>query len=207
RAGATMTELMDETEALVRTMASRFRPVATPILAEPCDLSGPFLRMTVAEAFERFANIDEERMLHLADHDEDGFYRLLVEGVEPALATLGVPVLLHLYPAPQASLARLHPPDRRYAERFELYVADLELCNGFGELVDPVEQRQRLERDRRERDAAGLPVYPIDEGFLAALAEGLPPCAGNALGLDRLVALCLGAPRVADVMAFPRQAL
>ena len=207
RAGATMTELMDETEAMVHAMVARFRPAETPILGAPCDLAAPFVRMTVAEAFARFAGTPEERMLELATDDEDAFFRTLVERVEPGLAALGVPVLVHGYPASQASLARLDPNDRRYAERFELYVADLELCNGFGELVDPVEQRARLDRDRRDRAAAGLAVYPIDEAFLAALAEGLPPCAGNALGLDRLVALCLGARSLPDVMAFPREAL
>lgn len=207
RAGATMAELMDETEALVHAMAARFRPADRPILGQPCDLSAPFVRMTVAEAFARFAATAEDRMLALAHEDEERFFRLLVDEVEPALATVGAPVFMHRYPAPQASLARLAPDDPRYAERFELYVADLELCNGFGELTDPIEQRLRLERDRRDRAAAGLPVYPIDEAFLAALHEGLPPCAGNALGLDRLVALCLGARSVADVMAFPREAL
>jgi lysyl-tRNA synthetase class 2 len=79
----------------------------------------------------------------------------------------------------------------------------LELCNGFGELTDPGEQRQRLLRDQRARAAAGKPVYPIDEGFLAALAEGMPPSAGNALGIDRIVALCLGEREIARVMPFP----
>ena len=77
-------------------------------------------------------------------------------------------------------------------ERFELYAGDLELCNGFGELTDPVEQRERLERDQAARRERGLPVYPIDERFLAALEAGMPAASGNALGLDRLVALCAG---------------
>lgn len=207
RAGATMDELMDETEDLMRSITARFSPAETPILSQPCDLGAPFVRMTVADAFERFAATPQDRMLELATDDEEQFFRLLVERVEPAIAAVGVPVFLTGYPATQASLARLDPRDPRYAERFELYVADLELCNGFGELVDPAEQRRRLERDQRARADAGLPIYPIDEAFLGALGEGLPPCAGNALGLDRLVALCLGARSVPDVMAFPREAL
>jgi elongation factor P--(R)-beta-lysine ligase len=77
----------------------------------------------------------------------------------------------------------------------------VELCNGFGELVDPVEQRQRFERDRAERRARNLPDYPIDERFLEAVAR-MPPSGGNALGLDRLVALACGTTKIADVVAF-----
>ena len=87
------------------------------------------------------------------------------------------------------------------AERFELYVAGVELCNGFGELVDPVEQRERLLHDQRLRAQRGLPVYPIDERFLDALGQ-VPPSAGNALGLDRLLALASGTTAIAQTMAF-----
>jgi lysyl-tRNA synthetase class 2 len=163
----------------------------------------PFARLTVVEAFARFAGASADEVFAMAERDEDRFFRLLVERVEPGLAGLGTGVFLTMYPARQASLARLSPADPRVAERFELYLAGVELSNGFGELVDPVEQRARLERDRAERRAAGKPVYPIDERFLAALGEGMPPSAGNALGLDRLVALALEKDAIADVIAFP----
>jgi lysyl-tRNA synthetase class 2 len=88
-------------------------------------------------------------------------------------------------------------------ERFELYLGGLELCNGFGELTDPVEQRQRLERDQKARAALGLEVYPIDERFLEALEEGMPPSAGNALGFDRLLMLCLGEREIGRVQPLP----
>jgi lysyl-tRNA synthetase class 2 len=88
------------------------------------------------------------------------------------------------------------------AERFELYVAGVELCNGFGELTDPLEQRARLERDQAERARRGKPVYPIDERFLEALANGMPASGGNAIGFDRLVALACGTRSIADVIAF-----
>jgi elongation factor P--(R)-beta-lysine ligase len=100
-----------------------------------------------------------------------------------------------------ASLARKKPGDERVAERFELYVAGVELCNGFGELVDPTEQRARFEADLRTRVERGLDRYPIDEKLIAALAR-LPPSAGNALGLDRLAMLACGARSIAEVMAF-----
>src|SRR6202012_2402162 len=97
--------------------------------------------------------------------------------------------------------ARRKPGDPRFAERFELYVAGVELCNGFGELVDVAEQRARLLADQDARRARGLPVYPIDERFLADLAR-VPPSGGNALGFDRLVALACGTTDIGAVMAF-----
>jgi lysyl-tRNA synthetase class 2 len=86
-------------------------------------------------------------------------------------------------------------------------VAGVELCNGFGELTDPVEQRARFEKDLATRAVRGLPAYPVDARFLEALERGLPPCAGNALGLDRLVALACGTRRIGEVMAFVDDAL
>ena len=142
-------------------------------------------------------------MLRLAAHDEDAFFHLLVTRVEPALAAFDTPVFLCEYPVHQASLARRLPSDDRYAERFELYAAGVELCNGFGELTDAREQRSRLLADQAVRQERGLPVYPIDERFVGALEHGLPPSAGNALGFDRLVALSSGRLDIRDVQAFP----
>jgi lysyl-tRNA synthetase class 2 len=94
------------------------------------------------------------------------------------------------------------PHDGRYAERFELYVAGVELCNGFGELTCPVEQRARFERDIEHRQRLGKDVYPIDERFLQALEGGMPESGGNALGVDRLVALACGTTEIRTAMAF-----
>lgn len=204
RAFAPMDAVVADTEQLVAGIATAFadRPVLVvggrELLVEP-----PFERMAVAEAFHRFAGVGADEALALADEDEERFYRLLVDRVEPALAALDRPVFLVDYPASQASLARRKADDPRVCERFELYVAGVELCNGFGELTDPVEQRARFDRDQRARAAQGKPVYPKDERFLAALEEGMPPSAGNALGLDRLVALVLGEAEIARTMAFP----
>ena len=122
--------------------------------------------------------------------------------VEPALAKLDHAVFLTEYPATQASLARKKPSDPRVAERFELYVAGVEVCNGFGELTDAVEQRARFVHDQEERARRGKPVYPLDERFLEALARGMPESGGNAIGLDRLVALATGSTAIRDVLAF-----
>lgn len=107
------------------------------------------------------------------------------------------------YPADQAALARRRAHDSSVSGRFELVVDGLEVANGYHELSDPGEQRDRFAADRARRRAAGQPDHAPDERLLAALAEGLPDCAGVALGLDRLLMLKLGTRRIADVIAFP----
>src|SRR5690606_4872901 len=143
-----------------------------------------------------------DETLRLASEDEDTFFEKLAFVVEPRLAELSRGVFLVDYPASQASLAREKPGDPRVAERFELYVAGVELCNGFGELTDATEQRARFVRDREARAQHGKPVYPIDERFLEALARGMPEAGGNAIGFDRLVALACGTRSIKDVIAF-----
>ena len=112
------------------------------------------------------------------------------------------PLLVTDWPAPMASLARLKPGDPTLAERMELYCGGLELANGFFELTDPAEQRRRFEADLAQRRAQGLPAVPLDEAFLAALEEGMPPAVGMALGFDRLAMLLGGAPHIRDVLPF-----
>ena len=166
----------------------------------PIDVAAPWERLTVHDAFERHAGVSVDDVLP----DEERFFRLLVDRIEPRLGAER-PVFLTEWPASMASLARVVVGSRGelVADRFEAYVRGIELCNGFGELTDPIEQRRRLEHDRAERARRALPVYPLDERFLAALEEGMPPSGGNALGIDRLVMLLLGASDVRDVIAFP----
>lgn len=197
RAGAGVADVMNDTEQLVAAVTGG----AVHLGNRRVDLAPPLERVSVCEAFQRFAGWSPEETLSSAAVDEERYFRALVDLVEPGLGVASGGVFLVDFPATQASLARSKPGDTRFAERFELYVAGVELCNGFGELVDPVEQRRRLSRDQETRRARGLPVYPIDERFLAALAR-VPPSGGNALGLDRLVALACGTTDVADVMAF-----
>jgi len=208
RAFGDIEHVMRDTEELVTELVRAFSGDGRlPGEHAPITVAPPFPRLTVAEAFARFAGVAEAEMFRLAQNDAEAFFRILVERVEPELAAATTPVFLVDYPIEHASLARAKPSDPRVAERFELYLGGLELCNGFGELTDPEEQRQRLLRDQSARASAGKPVYPIDERFLAALAEGMPPSAGNALGIDRLVALCLGEHEIARVMAFPAGAI
>jgi lysyl-tRNA synthetase class 2 len=202
RAFAGFEEMIAETEELIVAVAGS----SVMVNGRMISLTPPFERLPIATAFARHARLTEHEALRLADDDEERFFRVMVEDVEPALAN-GPPVVLIDWPASQASLARKKPGDPRVAERFEVMIAGVELCNGFHELVDPDEQRARFEHDQRERGARGLPVYPIDERFVRALEEGMPPSSGNALGLDRLIAMTLGAQTIGDVMTFPEEAL
>jgi lysyl-tRNA synthetase class 2 len=178
--------------------------------------------LTVAEAFRRFAGIElletvsgdgadrdylareaTRASIRVAPDDtwSDIFSRILVERVEPELGRLR-PTLLVEYPAEEAALARRKPQDARVAERFELYVAGVELANGFGELTDAAEQRRRLEAQMDLKERIYGERYPIDEDFLAALAR-MPPASGVALGFDRLVMLATGAERIDQVLWTP----
>jgi lysyl-tRNA synthetase class 2 len=196
RANAGVEEVMRDTEQLVATLTGG----RVDVLGRSIDTRAPFERWTVGEAFERFAGVSSDETIEMAAEDEDRYFRLLVDSVEPGIAALDHALFLTDYPASQASLARKKPEDPRVAERFEAYVAGVELCNGFGELTDPIEQRARLTRDQEERAARGLPVYPIDERFLESLAR-MPPSGGNALGVDRLIALACGTTEIQRVIA------
>lgn len=203
RAFAGVESVMRDTEQIVESVTRALAGRASGTLPDGrrIDLRPPFERLSVREAFRRHAGIEDA--VDLAERDEARFFELFVNAVEPALARQPRALFLCGYPLVQASLARASPDDPSIAERFELYAGGVELCNGFGELTDAKEQRSRFERDRRERRRRGLPVYAIDEKLLSALGEGMPPAAGNALGVDRLIALALGARSVAEVMAFP----
>lgn len=110
--------------------------------------------------------------------------------------------VVHHFPAEQAALAQIDPADARLALRFEVFAGGVELANGYQELLDPVEQRARFERDNDRRQTLGLPSMPIDECLLAALAHGLPACAGVALGFERLMMALVGTNNISDVIAF-----
>ena len=140
----------------------------------------------------------------LVDLDRDGCLDLLMSfAVEPNLGQAR-PEFLTGYPASQASLARVSRADgHATAHRFELYISGLELCNGYWELADVAEQRRRFEADNAQRRRLGTPDMAVDEAFLSALEQGLPECAGVALGLDRLLMLKLGARDIGEVLAFP----
>ncbi|MGK9260772.1 EF-P lysine aminoacylase GenX [Sinorhizobium meliloti] len=188
-----------------------------------CDPFAEPERLSVAEAFARFAGIDllasiqedgstdrdglaaamREVGLRVAGDDgwADLFSRVLVERVEPNLG-FGRATILDEYPVAEAALARPAAGDPRVAERFELYACGVELANAFGELTDAAEQRRRFELEMAEKARVYGETYPIDEDFLAALV-GMPEASGIALGFDRLVMLATGASRIDRVLWAP----
>jgi lysyl-tRNA synthetase class 2 len=188
-----------------------------------CDPRAEAQRLTVGEAFIHHAGIDLLKTLtragegdrnalayaakrggfDVADDDNwaDIFSKILVARVEPKLG-IGAPTVLYEYPRCEAALARATGHDPRVAERFELYVCGVELANGFGELIDPFEQRKRFELEMAEKERVYGERYPIDEDLLLALAQ-MPPSSGVALGFDRLVMLATGARNLSDVIWTP----
>ncbi|MFZ4806444.1 MAG: EF-P lysine aminoacylase EpmA [Hyphomicrobiaceae bacterium] len=221
RAGEPYETLMADCHALLRLAAEvtghapwTFRGVSVDPCATP-------ERLSVADAFMTLAGIDilatvagpagdVARLAAAAagvvgtapdDTWSDLFSRILVARVEPRLGA-GRPLLLDRYPRLEAALARSAADDPRVAERFELYVAGVEVANGFGELTDAVEQRRRFADEMAEKARVHGETYPVDEDFLAALAA-MPPASGIALGFDRLVMLATGAERIEQVLWTP----
>jgi lysyl-tRNA synthetase class 2 len=208
--GATMNDLIAEVRAyLAAVLPPAFTYAGHAIRLDAAE------QVSIARAFSHYVNADilataddapalavaSGARLRPGETWEDLFFRLLLERVEPNIGHPGPTFLTH-WPAAQAALARRDPADPRVAERFELYIAGLELANAFVELTDATEQRARFVKDRARRAALGGPSWPMDEDFLAAVSL-LPPSAGIALGFDRLVMLATGATRIADVTWLP----
>ncbi len=207
RVGMPQDKLMDEAEDLVSEI------IGTKLNAR---------RTRWIDAFRNYAGVNPfcEKLTDFADAcrareipvpeksetlaREDWWDYLMVFLVEPALASNGPEFILD-YPPSQAALAQTYVDDEGYtwARRFELFVNQVELCNGYTELTDAVEQRRRFNADLEIRRAMNKPLPPLDERFLAALEAGMPACSGVALGLDRLFMLALGKEEIADVILFP----
>lgn len=218
RAGAAWPAIADDVEALVVHV---MRAVLGTTRLGGFDLASPWLRLSVRDVMARFANVildgDESApvlrdKLAAAGHPlpqqgdfSDLFFTVFLDRVESELTKLG-PVILYDWPRPLCALAQPRPDDPRVVERFEAYIGGLELCNAFGELIDPVEQRRRSVWEQDERRARGLPVYPLDEKFLAAVGQ-MPPSSGVALGVDRLCMLLAHANEIRDVLPFATEEL
>lgn len=223
RAGEAYETLMRDAAELIalaaKTAATKefsYRGISMDPFAEP-------ERLSVAEAFNRYAGIDllasvtpdgqtdRDRLatemvrhgMRVADDDSwaDLFSLVLVEKIEPRLGR-GRATILDRYPVAEAALARPAADDPRVAERFELYACGVELANAFGELTDSREQRRRFEQEMAEKQRVYGESYPLDEDFLDAL-DLMPEASGIALGFDRLVMLATGAPRIEHVMWAP----
>lgn len=195
-AGWDYLDLMGQCEELINFVAEGLElGRSLTYQAKPVDLTPPWDRMTVDEAFQRFGGMSAQTALA-----RDCFDEVMGISIEPNLG-LTRPLFLYDYPAPCGALARLKPTRPPVAERFELYIAGMELCNAFTELTDPLEQRTRFEKALLVRQACGKKAYPMAEPFLQAL-DHMPPAAGNALGVDRLVMLFCDAASIDDVVAF-----
>ena len=195
-AGEDYLGMMRQTEALIR-FAARAATGGEKLSyqGEAVDLAEPWERLPVEACFEKYASVSMKAALQ-----QGRFDAVMGLEIEPKLPR-NRPIILYDYPAGAGALARLKASDPGLAERFELYIGGLELCNAFTELTDPGEQRQRFLLAQRVRREGGKTVYPMPDRFLNAL-EKMPPSTGNALGLDRLVMLFAGTGAIDDVTAF-----
>ncbi|MCA9374282.1 EF-P lysine aminoacylase GenX [Candidatus Peregrinibacteria bacterium] len=214
--------IMEDTEKLVEALAVRLH--GEPKIkwnGKVVDVNTPWPRVTVVELFEQvgieravFENFEKFVSAVAAkgynvgpeSSYEDVFFSVFLNEIEPNLG-MEKPVIVKDYPVEMAALAKRCEDDDRYAQRFEAYVAGMELCNAFTELNDPIEQKERLEMEREERQKLGKRDYPVDQSFIRALELGMPPSGGNALGVDRLVMLLTNTPDIRDVLFFPHKDL
>lgn len=216
RTNADYTDMMTDCEGLLQACATAVQVTQFSYKDFICDPFASFERLTVVEAFDRYAGIDLTACLddkavlreavrglglHTADDDEwdDLFFRVMDDKIEPNLG-MGAPTFLCDYPIAMASLSKPKESDPRLAERFELYVCGIELANAFSELTDADEQVRRYHIEMDEKERIYGERYPLDEEFIAALRHGMPPSGGIALGVDRLVMLICGANDIQDVL-------
>ena len=220
RAFADYRAIMDDSESLVHSLACELCGGAhVRYGGSTVDVTPPWERIAVGDAMARYAGVavdpfeDLETFVRAAreqghssvqedDAPETAFFKVFLDAVAGRLGRTR-PTFLTDYPAPMAALAKRSPGCPAVAERFEIYIAGVELANAFTELNDPVEQRRRFEAEAEQRHAQGSPEYALDEAFLGALEAGVPPAGGIALGVDRLVMLLTGATHIRDVLAFP----
>ncbi len=193
--------LMDEVDIFLQLILGTqpmIRKTYQQAFIETCGLD-PF-NASIADMKAFLATIDLDNVLPADETDRDQYLFLLMSHVvEPALGKNPSPVAVYHFPESQASLAKV---TNGLAERFEVYYRGVELANGFHELTDPEVQRDRFNQDNQQRLKKGFPPSEPDEYLLSALKQGLPPCSGVALGIDRLIALALDQPAIAKVMSF-----
>ena len=220
RTQADYRKIMEDCEGLIHSLSRVVLGGAElTYQGKKINLSPPVERLSVFQAMQLYGGVDIEKNCDGTSLLEEArsrgyrfesggvysfdevFFKIFLEAVEPRLGNPR-PTILYDYPASMAALARLKSENPLRAERFELYVAGLELANAFSELVDAVEQKKRFESEQRLRAVLGKPLYPIDRELLESLSR-LPPSAGIALGVDRLVMLFCDAPRIHEVLTFP----
>ncbi len=209
-------EIMIDTEALIRYLCDGlFQKKEFMFQGRVIDVSGDFERLSVVEAFERYAGISREVFEsseeligvaqgkgYKAENYDDAFFLIFLNEIEGKLGG-GRPTILYEYPVSMAALSKVCPNNPKYAERFEIYISGIELCNAFSELTDAQEQGRRLGEERAQRATMGKPLYDVDQSFLDALALGMPESGGIAFGVDRLIMLLLDQVSIENVIFFP----
>ncbi|MBP9699787.1 EF-P lysine aminoacylase GenX [Candidatus Woesebacteria bacterium] len=218
------TDIMKDCEALFVAIARILDPLQQgstttwTYQGKSYDLTPPWERISVAQAFERYCGIDshtllDEKLLKEAGHKrgfridadttwEQVYNQFFLNDIEPHFG-VDHPTIIYDFPVSQASLSKKKESDPRFAERFEFYVAGIEMGNAFSELTDAVEQRTRFEAELKERAALGKTAYKLDADYLEAIEAGLPPTGGIAVGIDRIVMFFADAPEISDVVVFP----
>ncbi|MBS3907638.1 MAG: EF-P lysine aminoacylase GenX [Syntrophaceae bacterium] len=193
--------LMDECEALIQCLAVEIGSgESVTYRGYNVFLASPWERISVEEAFHRYAKISAKETLR-----QDLFDEVMVQDIEPRLG-IKKPAFIYDYPSERRSLARLKKEDPAVAERFELYLGGLEIANAFSELIDAKEQREVFQLEMETRRSLGKNIYPVPERFLDEMEE-MPPSAGIALGVDRLVMVLLNAKTIDEVVAFTPEEL
>lgn len=217
RLSGELDEIMDDTEELFRHVVQVIGKKELTYRDKKISVEGKWDRISMKDLFKKYLNVDLDGLLEtknilefvrgrgfVIDEDEEYeniFFKIFLNEIEPKLG-IEKPIFVYDYPARMCSLSRLSK-DRRYAERFELYVGGLEVANAFGELVDPEEQKKRLDEDRAFRKKLGKEDWSVDGDFIDALgvlhSRSMRP-SGIALGLDRMVVLCTGARDINEVI-------
>ncbi|MCX6781784.1 MAG: EF-P lysine aminoacylase EpmA [Candidatus Magasanikbacteria bacterium] len=215
RASGTLEEIMDDTERLFKYVATGLKVESLKSKDHVVPIFGEWERLSMREVWKKYSDVElndyltSEKMAELVkargyaveekEAFEDLFYKIFLNEIEPKLG-MQKPIMIYDYPEQMTSLSRLSKNDPRYAERFELYIAGLEMANAFGELTDAVEQKKRLEADREKRAQMGKETWPVDSDFISALESGIPNAGGIALGVDRMIMLFTGAKDINEVI-------
>jgi len=218
QAYATYEDLMDFTEKLICHVAEQVvGSLKFPYGGREVDLTAPWDRLTVKEAIIKYGEIEPEvledkaqclayaKSLGLDFDDTIGYGKLLTEIFdEVAEPKLWNPTFITQYPTEVSPLSRKNDTNPEVVDRFELFVVGRELANAFSELNDPIDQKERFAKQLLEKEAGDEEAHAMDEDYIRALEYGLPPTAGEGIGIDRLVMLLTDAPSIREVILFPQ---
>ncbi len=198
RAYASYLDIMDDTEELVKYLFKIFNR-GNEVLkyhGKEINMIVKWDRISVTDVFKKYAGVQ------MPENDQEKFFEIFLNQIEPQLG-MEKPVIIFDYPISMAALSKTSEANPKFAERFEVYISGMELCNAFSELNDPIEQQKRLEEEKILRQKIGKDTYDIDPKFIAALQIGMPPAGGNALGVDRLIMLLLGENNIENILPIP----